>query len=485
MIIFGHKIKKVKLRNYICKIVIYMRFTFIFSLILLFTALFACKKDKNFTKDHLDFSADTLLFDTVFTTVGSTTKRFKIYNKNFGNIKIEEVQLMGGEDSPFRINIDGVSGVKHSNLELAGNDSLFGFVEVTLDVNGGTYPMVISDSIRFLTNGLNQYLKLAVWGQDAYFHAPEPGENLVLVSDEIELWNNDKPHVLYGLVAVDSAQHLTIPQGTDIYCHKDSRLIIYKGSIDIQGELGNEVTFQGDRLESFYDDVTGQWFGIQLIGARESSINYAIIKNGAIGLGIYEVPSGNIRLTNTIIDNSNFFNLHLSDGGALYQVENCLFGDAGTSSAFLEQSTYFNMRHCNFVNYWSGSRNGPALAIRNWKQVDGDIQLVNVVDSRIDNCIIEGNGATEFVLDTLPFDGLTFDVTINSSAIKREEIYTYDNYTASVRWNIDPMFVDYFTRDFHLQPASPLVNAGDPLNTNGADIEGVGRGVPDIGLYEQ
>ncbi|MBL7897913.1 MAG: hypothetical protein JNJ99_05210, partial [Crocinitomicaceae bacterium] len=56
----------------------------------------ACKKDTIFSKDHLDFSTDTVLFDTIFTTVGSTTKRFKIYNNNNTKILVEEIELMGG-----------------------------------------------------------------------------------------------------------------------------------------------------------------------------------------------------------------------------------------------------------------------------------------------------------------------------------------------------------------------------------------------------
>ena len=51
-----------------------------------------------------------------------------------------------------------------------GNDSLFVFVEVTLDVNNQNSPLIIEDSVRFKTNGLDQYVKLAVWGQDAYFY---------------------------------------------------------------------------------------------------------------------------------------------------------------------------------------------------------------------------------------------------------------------------------------------------------------------------
>ena len=102
---------------------------------------------------------------------------------------------------------------------------------------------------------------------------------------------NDKPHVLYNTVAVgfpglDSNKNLTIPAGTQIYCHKNSQLIVYKSSIDIQGTNGNEVVFQGDRLESFYDDVSGQWWGIRLIEANTSNIDYAIIKNGSVGLQV-------------------------------------------------------------------------------------------------------------------------------------------------------------------------------------------------------
>ena len=70
----------------------------------------SCKKAFNFSKDNLNFSVDTLVFDTVFTTVGSTTQNFKIYNPSKQPIQIEEVELMGGTNSPFRLNVDGEKG---------------------------------------------------------------------------------------------------------------------------------------------------------------------------------------------------------------------------------------------------------------------------------------------------------------------------------------------------------------------------------------
>ena len=41
-----------------------------------------------------------------------------------------------------------------------------------------------------------------------------------------EVWNNDKPHVIYGYVIVDPNCQLTINEGTNIYLHKNSGIIV-------------------------------------------------------------------------------------------------------------------------------------------------------------------------------------------------------------------------------------------------------------------
>jgi hypothetical protein len=130
----------------------------------------SCKKKGLLSKENLSFSKDTVVFDTVFTTIGSTTQQFKIYNRENRTVRIDEIELMGGTNSPFRINVDGISGTYLKDFELEGKDSLFAFVEVTLGINSQSLPLIVEDSIRFRTNGKDQYVKLAVWGQDAYFH---------------------------------------------------------------------------------------------------------------------------------------------------------------------------------------------------------------------------------------------------------------------------------------------------------------------------
>ena len=204
----------------------YYIYFFYFALIATALSTASCNKTVFYSSENLSFSADTVVFDTVFTTIGSTTKQFKIYNNDNKTITVEQIELMGGSASPFRINVDGVSGTNHANFEIEGNDSLFVFVEVTLDPNNGILPMIIEDSVRFRTNGTDQYVLLIAYGQDAYFHYSDfsipNGAGLDLNSG---VWPNDKPHVILNVAIIDSATSLTIQQGTDIYLRRSRPLL--------------------------------------------------------------------------------------------------------------------------------------------------------------------------------------------------------------------------------------------------------------------
>ena len=250
------------------------KYSFIPYIVVLVILVFnsGCKKKNSFSNGNLSFSRDTLVFDTVFTTIGSTTKQFKIYNNDNKAVNIDKIQLMGGENSPFRINVDGTPGKTFSSITLPGNDSLFVFIEVTLKVNNSTNPMVIEDSIRFTTNGVDQYVQLRVWGQDMYYHYSYlgPGNNVYDTNEGV--WPNDKPHLIYGAAIVDEDKSLTIQSGTKIFMHKNALLFVYKGTLNINGTLNNEVTIEGDRLESDYDDISGQFYGVYFDNAKPSTI---------------------------------------------------------------------------------------------------------------------------------------------------------------------------------------------------------------------
>jgi hypothetical protein len=176
----------------------------------------SCRRDEITTDSSakITFSTDTLLFDTVFTTIGSITKIVKVYNTNSQAIQIASIDLAGGSLSQFRINVNGDNGTHFEDVFIESGDSLFIFVEVTVDPNNANTPYVIEDQIVFNTNGNNQVVQLAAWGQDAYFHGGTTQNQLYELPCGA-VWNNDKPHVIYGIVAVDSTCNLTINENRD------------------------------------------------------------------------------------------------------------------------------------------------------------------------------------------------------------------------------------------------------------------------------
>ena len=104
--------------------------------------LFSCRKDEEFTSDSgakLTLTEDTVLFDTIFTTVGSVTKRFTVRNDNDQAVRVN-ITLEGGTPSPFRINVDGASGMYDSRFSL--NEILLAdFYVLMLLINTTLWPL--------------------------------------------------------------------------------------------------------------------------------------------------------------------------------------------------------------------------------------------------------------------------------------------------------------------------------------------------------
>jgi hypothetical protein len=449
----------------------------------LFIALFlsqslnSCKKLKPFSQENIYFSKDTIVFDTVFTTVGSTTQQFKIYNPSNKAVKIEEIELMGGANSPFRMNVDGVKGTSLGEMILEGKDSLFAFVEVTLSVNGQNLPLIIEDSIRFRTNGKDQYVKLVVWGQDAYFHYKDINEGT---------WANDKPHVIYGYAAVDSSKTLTITAGTNIYLHKNALIYVYKGSLQVQGMLNQEVVFQGDRLEAMYDDVPGQYYGIYFHEALPSTIDYAIIKNGTSGVHLFHEDPANtgytLQLSNTKIYNMSRYGVFIYSG-AKVRAENCIISRNETHALLVLEGGDFNFNHCNLLGF--GSAKGPAVGISNHysNQISGITNVGSIHEGTLTNCVIYGNNDFNLAIDTLQMNGVTLNFQFSNCLIRSDSIFS-DPYFTNVLWNQNPLFENTAQGDFLYLPNSPL--NGNGLNTGlTLDIFGNPRqNPPDIGAVE-
>lgn len=394
-------------------------FVIICSLLISVICLSGCKKESFTTSSSakLAFSTDTVLFDTVFSTVGSTTYYLKVYNRNNDHIRISEIRLEGGNQSQYRINVDGINGTVHHDVEIRPNDSLFIFVEVTVDPGNVNMPFIVEDRILFKTNGNDQHVVLNAWGQDAYFHGGLRQFNYLGCN---ETWNNDKPHVVYGIVAIPEGCRLTINQGTQVYCHAKSGIYGYKATLDVNGALGNEVVFQGDRLEAAYQDIPGQWGieldfaidnngiteiatiargGIWLVQNDDSEIDYAIIRNASMGVQVDTVDAAYtsdvyaLKIRNTRIENMS--GIGLWGQGASIQGINVLSANCGEACAYFSVGGKYVMDNCTFANYWNeGTRTAPAFGLINYYEAaDGSLQVRPLIGNRFTNCIMFGNNA--------------------------------------------------------------------------------------------
>jgi hypothetical protein len=467
-----------------------------FLLSILLISLFSCQRDKHLTDTSvkLTFSADTVLFDTVFTTIGSSTRQLKVYNPYNRKVLVSSIRLASGENSLFRINVDGIPGPSVRDIEILAKDSIFIFVEVTVNPLSINSPLILNDSIFFEINGNSQDVDLVAWGQNAHYIRPTnyiSGLPPFSIINCDTTWTNNLPHVIYGYAVVDSSCKLNIEEGTRIHFHNGSGLWVYKGgSIKVNGTKEQPVIFQGDRLEAFYREVPGQWDRIWLNeGSVDNEFNYVIIKNGVIGIQaeILENLMGNkLKISNSIITN-------MSRSGILsryYKIEagNTVIANCGMYATELTMGGEYDFTHCTFANNWSYKlRKTPSVLILNYiKDQNNQIIAAPLQKADFKNCIIYGNLENEILEDNIG-QGVEFNYSFNNCLIKTNRTLSGNN----IILNQDPMFrkpLDRLEPDYQLQENSPAINKGNPAYATGiwaTDKNEVLRtGNPDLGAYE-
>jgi hypothetical protein len=458
-----------------------------FGLFLVFIAMLetGCRKEKFITDGsaQLEFSEDTIIFDTVFTTVGSVTQYLKVYNPHKGIIRISEIYIEGGQNSNYRLNVDGTPGKSFTDVEIGAEDSIFIFVEVTVDPNSGTSPLILSDKIIFKTNGNEQKVDLVAWGQDAYFYKPAPHSNAFYMTCNFTL-PTDKPNVFYGYAIVDENCDLTVPAGAKLHFHPGSGIIVYKGSLNVNGTVTNKVIIQGDRLEYDYQDVSGQWEGIRMIQPKTSSIKHAVVKNGFYGLWVDTTFSSTDLITLDKTEISNMASLGIyGNAGARITATNCLVKDCGLYGLALTYGGDFVFNHCTFGNYWSEAiRNTPNFYFKNWFETSaGDnIRDINLT---MDNSIVYGNLNNEFETDLKPATVMNY--VFKNCFIKSDKDLSDATHYVSISKNIDPGFEDPGEGKLKLVAGSACIGAANPGTSLPDDIdEKVRDASPDVGCYE-
>jgi hypothetical protein len=448
--------------------------------------LFSCKKD-SFTGSNafLNLSPDSVYFDTVFTGTGSVTRQVKVINPYDQKLLISEISLMGGSNSPFILNINGMPGPSADNLTLEANDSLYLFISVY--IRPGTKPdaFILQDSIRIHYNGTDVFIKLSAWGQNAHFL-----NNEIIKGNTT--WVNDLPYVISGNLQVDSNSTLTIQAGCRLYFHANAAMLV-DGTLRVLGEAPDSlrVYFSGDRLDKPYASFPGSWPGIYF---RDYSINnimqYAVLRNGYQTL-VAEGPARNtapkLTLNQCIIDNS--LDAGIMGVGSGIDATDCLISNCGKNIVIALGGVYHFLQ-CTVASF-SGpvlQHQLPVLTVSDAAS-DGTQILSGDLDAVFTNCIFwGGDGVPDEVLVSRTAN--TAYHVVFDHAILKQEHYPGNIDSIAVILNADPLFVktdnlkgEY---DFHLQPGSPAIGQGRDAGP-GTDLDGNARptGEQDLGCYER
>ena len=469
----------------------------------------SCRKTRDFSNDsslNIELSSDTITFDTVFTCIGSSTRILMVYNNTDENLKINSVRLEQGSESPYSVNVDGIAGTDFSNVEIYAHDSLYVFVKVTIDPTDENNPFFVEDRLIFNTNGNEKVAHLTAYGQNAHYIIGNIGifpdeqghytNYYYPVTDSVNTdvhWTAEKPYVIYNVALIDSDGTLTIEPGTHVYFHGGAGLWAWsEGQLIVNGTAENPVVFQGDRLESYYQDQPGQWDRIWLMEAREGhghSINHAIIRNGFIGLQIQRMLKDNYAatyITNTIIENHTGMGVYAncySIGMSNLVVNNC-----GNYCIALTGGGEYVINHGTIANYWTSStRKAEALFFNNLYQNPTDgITYAIPFNCEINNSIIYGNQENEFGSGF--HEGTDTLYTFRNSLIRTQRPHGNTSLYESCVFNKSPKFKNTEKFDFHINDKSAAIGIGNPVYSTGElqyDLDGVDRGTsPDAGAYQ-
>ncbi len=470
----------------------------------------SCRKEEDFLTDasaRVSFSRDTLRFDTVFTTQGSATRLIKVFNKNDKPVVLSRVFLEKQGSSKFNLNVDGIPGKQVQNVEIESQDSIYIFVEVTINPDDpiSVSPFIVEENLFVELNGNLQKVILEAWGQNAnYIPNNTNSSGLAITACDFGsvTWNDPKPYVIFGVLLIDSCT-INIPAGTRIYVHggiasnsfgKYSDGLIYvlsNGRLNITGTKEQPVIIQGDRLEKEFEDVPGQWSGIRFApGSKNNSIRFAEIKNSIVGMRADSASQ--VRIYNTKIYNTSSSGIIAEH--CIFVAENCLVYNNGGNAFQSEFGGDLFLRYCTFASY---GNNQAALKLSNTRCLDVlcNGKLIYPLDADIRNCIITGSQNDELSL----FDGsgvaADFKLSMKNNIVRVKDLLKANEYpdffnslctTCINTKSSDRLFKDVNKDLYNLDTLSIAEQKATPINTILKDIVNEDRDPnnPDIGCYE-
>jgi len=490
--------------------------------------LTSCRKDFDFepSSGGLQFSKSTVYLDSIFTGISSSTYRLKVYNRSDKDIFIPKIELGNQNNSKFRLMIDGLTGENgmgktFNNVEILANDSLFIFIEATADISDANpVDFTYNDKINFYSSNEVQKVYLVAPIRDARFIFPNrplpngPKETLIINGEDSNIeghklttpdelnWNSEKPYVVYGYAYVPEGETLTIGAGTNVFFHANSGLIVDKNAkIIINGTDAEKVNFQGDRLETNYANVAGQWGVVLITSNLDNEIDYLTIKNATVGILLQrneEATFPKLNIKNSRIFNSS--NVGMLARTATVTGNNLVINNAGQVALACNHGGSYNFTHSTFNNYWSSS-NQLSVLLNNFIEVDDIVFVQDLNEANFTNCIIYGSNQIEMLIEKRedPSLPLAFNYKFKNCLIKfnnvnnqftNDPFYAFSNTSiyenCSIALNSNqfrPKFENIAENKLWL--TEPINLPADETTAGTLDIKGVTRTIPiDLGAYQ-
>ena len=488
-----------------------LKFYFGCVIAIFFTLFFTqCSIDRDYyTGDdiQLRYSLDTLTFDTVFTTIGSTTKFLKVYNDLNQRVNIDRIALSSTFSQFFRLNVDGVPIENEiEDVTILPNDSIYIFVETTIDPDqpNSISPFIIENWLTISIQNKEDQILLQAWGQNAnYIPSNQANSSVAYYSCNFGewIWDDPRPYVVYGSLIIDSCD-LVLPPGTKVYFHggianndfgiyNDGLLIIRsRAKMLSMGEVDNKVEIRTDRLEEQYLDDGGQWAGIILsAGSKNNEFNHTLIYNSIVGVRVDS--SSQVEFNSCEIGHNSANNILAFHADV--EATNCLFHNAGDHGLLFTQGGNYKLTYCTVFNESSQSH---ALFMNNFRCTDPlcvEEILVNDADGIFVNSIFSGYNEDEIWLQDILQDQNGVMYQFDNCLFAVEELLDVENFptffeqveSSFNEYFIDSLFIDYEAYDFHLDTFALVLDAARSISNVTEDIEGNMRGfTPDVGCYE-
>lgn len=458
--------------------------------------LSACSDDSFSTSrsDRLSFSVDTLTMDTVFSGVPSPTYSFNVYNRNSSALRIRQVRLSRGNQSGFRVNVDGIyldnsNGSQASDFEVRKGDSIRVFVELTSFASGSDTPQPVDDRLLFLLeSGEQQEVPIRAWTWDALAIT-----NLTVSRDTVI--STIKPIVVYGGITVDSGAVLTLRSPARLFFHSGAGIDV-GGTLRVEGEKDNEVVMRGDRLDKMfsylpYDRVSGQWRGINILASSSGNdFSFCDIHSACDAIVVdsadYDPQCPRLILRNSTVHNNRGNGLRATN--AYVRLVNCQLTNA-LGDCVAMQGGRLDLVYCTLAQFYpfDASR---GLALRFIPAVNPSFR------SRLEsvNTVVTGYASDVLSCDTtgvdLVFSHCRLRTPSPSDSLVLSRIFpstVFESPSDSIQGDAHFVSIDLSLQyyDFHPDSLSPLRRKATPLEAIRDDREGKQRSEqPTIGCYD-